>query len=290
MLSYRHAFHAGNHADVLKHITQMLVIDKLLQKPKPFVYIDTHSGAGSYRLDSEDALKTRDFESGISKFSNHQCHSPILKRYLDVTQSFASHQHYPGSPMIAKSLMREIDNIVLMEFHNSEIEILRKNLCGYRSGAPAAVHHRDGFEGLIGLMPPTPARGMVLIDPPYELLSEYQQVQNAVAQAVKKWPSGIFVIWYPLLSQRAAKKAGMSEKMCESLAHLPIKSMLDVRMTVAENTQDAGMYGSGLAIINPPWQLDIALQQVLPELNQLLSSQDYKVTSELMWRKRESNT
>ncbi|GAA0851965.1 23S rRNA (adenine(2030)-N(6))-methyltransferase RlmJ [Aliiglaciecola litoralis] len=286
MLSYRHGFHAGNHADVLKHIVQMLVTEKLLQKSKPFIYIDTHAGAGLYSLNGEEALKTREFETGISKIT-HQQQNSVLDDYVNLTQEYMANQQYPGSPLIAASLLRTQDKIVLMEYHNNEVVNLRNNLRGLSFDAKAAIHHRDGFEGLLALLPPNPARGMVLIDPPYEVHTEYDQVLSTVKQALKKWSTGVYIIWYPLLSARAGKKSGMSESLCVQLAQLNCKNLLDVRMQIAANTEDAGMYGSGLAILNAPWQLDDAISQMLPEINKLLSNDDFQATSDCTWRKSE---
>lgn len=266
LLSYRHSFHAGNHADVLKHIVQSLILEKVTQKNKPAIYIDTHAGAGLYDLGSEEALKTNEFSGGVSLLLDHQANSAALQRYQQRIASFTKNNHYPGSPLIAASILREQDKMVLMEYHNTEIDNLKYTVKNHISVTQTAVHHRDGYEGLIALLPPTPARGLVLIDPPYEVQDEYQQVLATLTQAIKKWATGIYAIWYPLLSSRAGKKAGLSEKLCQSVSELPVKSVLNITFEVEENTADAGMYGSGVVIINPPWELDDQLESILPEL------------------------
>ncbi|MDO6692509.1 23S rRNA (adenine(2030)-N(6))-methyltransferase RlmJ [Aliiglaciecola sp. 3_MG-2023] len=266
MLSYRHSFHAGNHADVLKHITQMLIIKKLKMKSKPAIYIDTHSGAGLYELKGEEAQKTQEFKSGITAIQDYQSKQQGIAEYQQLTIEFITANQYPGSPLIAANMLREQDKMVCMELHNTEIDNLRTNLSAYGSLATIGVHHRDGYEGLLAILPPTPARGLVLIDPSYEVASEYQQVVTTLKKAITKWSVGIFAIWYPLLSSRAGQKAGLSEKMLDEIAQFDCKSVLNVAMQITQNTGDAGMYGSGLIIVNAPWQLDSDLNDLLPEL------------------------
>lgn len=286
MLSYRHSFHAGNHADVLKHIVQSLILEKVTQKHKPAIYIDTHAGAGLYDLGSAESLKTNEFLDGVTLLLKHAAVEPALNRYQQRIEQFTVDNYYPGSPLIAASILREQDSMVLVEYHNSEIENLKFNVKKHIDRTKTAVHHRDGYEGLIGILPPTPARGLVLIDPPYEVKDEYQQVLETLNVALKKWSTGIYAIWYPLLSSRAGNKAGLSEKLCQSLSELPAKSVLNVTLQVAENTADAGMYGSGLVIINPPWELDTQLESILPELCVTLKG-DRKAKASVEWLKTE---
>lgn len=286
MLSYRHSFHAGNHADVLKHIVQSLILEKVTQKQKPAIYIDTHAGGGLYDLGSKESLKTNEFLDGVTMLLNHSAAEPALKRYQQRIERFTTDNHYPGSPLIAASILREQDNMVLIEYHNSEIENLKLNVKNHIETTKTAVHHRDGYEGLIGLLPPTPARGLVLIDPPYEVKGEYQQVLDTLIIALRKWSTGIYAIWYPLLSSRAGTKAGLSEKLCQSVSELPVKSVLNVTLQVANNNADAGMYGSGVVIINPPWELDTQLESMLPELCVTLK-RDVEVKASVEWLKTE---
>ncbi|WJG07670.1 23S rRNA (adenine(2030)-N(6))-methyltransferase RlmJ [Aliiglaciecola sp. LCG003] len=287
MFSYRHSFHAGNHADVLKHLTQMLIIEKLLQKNKPAIYFDTHSGGGLYDLSGEEALKTEEFRDGIGKLSASVDGShPAISRYLDLVERFARHQQYPGSPMIASEMLREQDRMVLMEYHNTEIDNLRHHLTKGDVQCDLGIHHRDGFEGLLAMLPPTPARGLVLIDPPYEVLDEYQQVTSAMQAAFKKWPIGTYALWYPLLSSRAGAKSGQSERMLGTLSQLDAKNILSVTLQVKDNQEDSGMYGSGLLIVNAPWQLDETLQQVLPELHDALVDDPATGTYSVAWLKQ----
>ena len=278
MLSYRHSYHAGNHGDVLKHICQMLLIDKLKRKEKGFCYFDTHSGAGVYQLNSEEALKTKESKHGIERLAEHSVQNKALSDYLSFVNAYKEFNQYPGSPEIAKSMLRPQDKLILMEWHNQEIQNLKSNL----GGKNIAIHHRDGYEGLLALTPPDMQRGMVLIDPSYEVASEYQKVVDTVITAYKKWNSAIYVIWYPLISDRKSasatfnssiSKKGKSETMIESLTHHSFKNLLKVELCVTSNDA-GGMYGSGMLIINAPWKLDEKIKESLQELSPLMAQSD----------------
>ncbi len=267
MLSYRHSFHAGNHADVLKHATQTLILEKLKAKDKPFVYLDSHSGAGLYRLDSEEARKTAEYETGIGRLSAQLGDYPELSSYDAVIRQLnpkGALQYYPGSPAIAGAMLREQDQLVLMELHNREIDVLRKNMGRDRR---VTIHHRDGFEGLSAILPLPVRRGLVLIDPSYEIKEDYQHTLNAVVSAWKKWPVGIFAIWYPILSRQRDR----SRWLLEQLARVPFANLLVTELAVSEQAEDYGMHGSGMVIVNAPWQLDEQLSALLPRLQDCLA-------------------
>ncbi|GAC17362.1 23S rRNA (adenine(2030)-N(6))-methyltransferase RlmJ [Paraglaciecola arctica] len=279
MLSYRHSFHAGNHGDVLKHLCQMLLIDKLKSKDKGFCYFDTHSGAGVYQLNSEESLKTNEFKQGIDRLTGHSVQNKTINNYLSLVSAYREFNQYPGSPEIAKSMLRPQDKIILMEWHNQEIQNLKSNM----GGKNIAIHHRDGYEGLLALTPPDMQRGIVLIDPSYEVASEYQQVVDTVVAAYKKWNSAIYAIWYPLISDRktsdstfdsSTSKKGKSETMLENLTQHSFKNMLKIELCVTGANQAGGMYGSGMAIINAPWQLDKQIRESLQELTPLMAQND----------------
>ena len=279
MFSYRHSFHAGNHADVLKHLSQMLLLDKLKLKEKGFVYIDTHSGAGLYDLSSDNAQKTNEYQQGITRIAQYTGDNKTLNNYLALVKDYQRHHHYPGSPEIARALMRQQDKLILMEWHNNEIDNLRRNL----KAQNVAIHHRDGFEGLLAMTPPVLPRGLVLIDPPYEVATEYQQVIDTVTKAYRKFNTGIFAIWYPLIAERSDKdplnnlaksKTGKSERLLADLAAQPFKNLLRVELCVTDKEAGTGMYGSGLAIVNAPWQFDSEMSQALDELTPLLAQSD----------------
>ncbi|WP_414827498.1 23S rRNA (adenine(2030)-N(6))-methyltransferase RlmJ [Alteromonas sp. H39] len=283
MLSYKHAFHAGNHADVIKHIGWIAVIDYLCKKNKPFTLFDTHAGAGQYSLDDDQASKNCEYESGIARLVDTAATDPLIEKYLALCGEFYQQRHYPGSPVIAASLLRDNDQLHVMELHPGEIPKLQASVKRLARGQ-VHIHHRDGLEGLNALAPPSPVRGAALIDPPYELLSEYQSVTNTVSATLKKWAQAQIVIWYPLLSARAGQKSGCSERMVEKLAECG-KTAFTAELHVADKAMDTGMYGSGLLFINPSWQLDTQLENALNTIAPTLGS-DINVS--VTWRKRES--
>ena len=270
MLSYRHAFHAGNHADVLKHAVETLIIEQLKSKEKPFCYLDTHAGGGCYDLSGEWPQKKAEYLDGIARLWPERQHWPELAAYWDViaTLNESELRFYPGSPEIARHLLREQDKLMLMELHNQEIEILRRHM---GSDSRSAIHHRDGFEGLLGLLPPTPRRGLVLMDPPYELKEDYQRVLQTLKKAMQKWSTGIYALWYPILG----KDADRSRSMLELFKYAGFPSVLVAELEVAAQPDEWGMNGSGMLILNAPWQLDGQLTTLLPRLcTQLAQSND----------------
>ena len=274
MLSYRHAFHAGNHADVLKHAVETLIIEQLKSKEKPFCYLDTHAGGGCYDLSGEWPQKKAEYLDGIARLWPERQHWPELAAYWDIiaTLNEAELRFYPGSPEIARHLLREQDKLMLMELHNQEIEILRRHM---GSDSRSAIHHRDGFEGLLGLLPPTPRRGLVLMDPPYELKEDYQRVLQTLKKAMQKWSTGIYALWYPILG----KEADRSRSMLELFKYAGFPSVLVAELEVAAQPDEWGMNGSGMLILNAPWQLDGQLTTLLPRLCTQLAQSD-----EARWR------
>jgi 23S rRNA (adenine2030-N6)-methyltransferase len=277
LLSYRHAFHAGNHADVLKHATLSLVLASFKQKDKPFVYLDTHAGGGIYDLDSEWARKTKEANSGIQRVWHQPAQWPELQAYFQTLNSLNSvaegQQFYPGSPEVARQLLRPQDKAILMELHPQEVDVLRSHLA---RDSRVHIHHRDGLEGLSALTPPSPRRGLVLIDPAYERHEEYQQVVAAVKKAYARWPTGTYLIWYPIL----AKARDSSRRLLHDLKEKnTFSNLLVAELSVEAQHPDLGMHGSGLAIINPPWQLDTQLKALLPRLAKAL-----QIGAESDWR------
>lgn len=274
MLSYRHAFHAGNHADVLKHAVETLIIEQLKSKEKPFCYLDTHAGGGCYDLSGEWPQKKAEYLDGIARLWPERQHWPELAAYWDViaTLNESELRFYPGSPEIARHLLREQDKLMLMELHNQEIEILRRHM---GSDSRSAIHHRDGFEGLLGLLPPTPRRGLVLMDPPYELKEDYQRVLQTLKKAMQKWSTGIYALWYPILG----KDADRSRSMLELFKYAGFPSVLVAELEVAVQPDEWGMNGSGMLILNAPWQLDGQLTTLLPRLCTQLAQ-----SNEARWR------
>ena len=223
MLSYRHAFHAGNHADILKHIVLTLIIKSLNNKDKPYTLIDSHAGAGRYALDDPRLLKTGEAQAGIEKLLQEEKEgkipediASIIEPYLNLVKSYAQQGMYPGSPEIESSLMRAQDNLILMELHNTEIEVLKQNMNDdfeQKTRLRPHIHHRNGFEGIKAMVPPTPRRGLVFTDPSYETDEDYLLVSQTFSSAIKKWPRGIFVLWYPLLHHRVQDIASMKQSI-----------------------------------------------------------------------------
>jgi len=260
MLSYRHAFHAGNHADVLKHFIEVQLLRYLAQKDKPFWYIDTHAGAGCYALDSGYAAQNAEYESGIARLWDRDDLPESLADYVALVKHInpdGQMKLYPGSPLVAQALLRDGDRMRLFELHPSDSEILQQNF----SGRGVLVQSADGFGALKSLLPPPPRRALVLIDPPYEDKQDYQRVVSELREGLKRFPSGVYAVWYPQLQRSDARQ------LPGQLKQLPVKSWLNVALSVQGLSMDGfGMHGSGMFILNPPWNLHGVLQQVMPYL------------------------
>ncbi len=262
MLSYRHGFHAGNFVDVHKHITLMLLLDALKKKDTPFCYIDTHAGCAHYDLQDEFAQKNREFETGISQLWQLTDMPESVRNYVDLVRAFdpankkaKDHPHYyPGSPAIAHGLLRPQDRMVLMELHNTEAPLLKDYFSG---DDQVGVHHRDGFEGLPGLVPPKEKRGLVLIDPAYEGKGEFERVLDAVTEAWKKWPTGMYAIWYPVQKRQPVPQFHYA------LRNSGIKKIFMHEFSVIPDTEPNRLSGTGMVIINPPWKFDTEIKKLL---------------------------
>jgi 23S rRNA (adenine2030-N6)-methyltransferase len=301
VLSYQHAFHAGNHADVIKHLCWIGVINALKKKDKPFTLFDTHAGAGTYDLNDDMSSKNKEYETGISRLfvkgdgarnqqkqGQRQDLPALLTDYLSLCEPFLAQQQYPGSPAISATAKRDSDNLHLMELHPGEFQKLEKNVSRLHAGN-SHVHKRDGYEGLRALTPPKPNRGAILIDPPYERTNEYSDLVNGVEQVLKRWQQAQIVVWYPLLSERAGAKSGASEVMCNKLAALG-KACFKAEICVVENTPDAGMYGSGVFVLNPPWQLDTNLDEALSNVVDMLGKDEtgFQAKAHVTWVNEDS--
>ena len=267
MLSYRHAFHAGNHADVLKHLTQVLILDYLRKKAdKPLRYIDTHSGPGSYSLEDAYARKNDEFETGISRLWQRDDLPEPLARYLNLIKSFNSGEalsRYPGSPAIARAMLRENHALQLFELHQSDYDQLYKWSKGDRR---ISAEKLDGFARLQKSLPPHEKRALVLIDPPYEVKQDYQTVVSVLEKSMTLFATGTYLLWYPLLQRDEAGR------MLTKLRQKPWR-WLNAELHVHDK-EKGGMFGSGVFVINPPWHLLNELQQCLPALATLLGEAD----------------
>jgi len=258
MLSYRHAYHAGNHADVIKHLTQALIFEALGKKDKPYCYIDTHAGGVHYDLNSAEARKTGEAIEGIHQVFDHPLLPASYRQAIVDCNDKGQPEQYPGSPAIAQAFQREQDHIVLMELHNNEVANVKRQTRRWHN---TVIHHRDGFEGLPAILPPTPKRGLVLIDPSYEIKTDYTKTAKAVKKAYQRWSTGIYAVWYPILI------ADRSRFLLDAIEQSGIKRILVAEiLREAKSDEEFGMLGSGMLIINPPYQLDQKLEKILPAL------------------------
>ncbi len=265
MLSYRHSFHAGNHADVLKHIVQSLILNSLQQKEKPFVYHDTHSGVGRYDLTHEWSEKTGEYKQGIARVWQQDNIPAELDSYLDAIRQLNQGEtlrYYPGSPQVARAHLREQDRMVLTELHPSDYPLLEQE---FHRDRQVSIYKEDGFARLKASLPPQERRGLVLIDPPYELAKEYRDVVRAITQSYKRWATGIYAIWYPVVNRCDI------DDMLQGLQGLEIRKILQIELGVAPDTNERGMTASGMIVINPPWTLESQMQTILPFLKQAIA-------------------
>lgn len=245
MLSYQHSFHAGNLADVHKHAILAWALDYLTQKDKPISYIESHAGRGLYDLSDRDAQKTGEAAQGILKVSDwFDPQSPYL-RALDGTRARHGDAAYPGSPMIAQSLLRPSDSLHLAELHPGEYTALRQAA----RATNTKIYQQDGLELAQSLAPPTPRRGLLLIDPPWEIKTDYQIMPGILTKLHRKWNVGILMLWYPLLTD------GRHNAMIAALRQ-QFPDAIDHQVRFAPAREGHGMIGSGMFVINPPWGLD----------------------------------
>lgn len=267
MLSYRHAYHAGNHADILKHWVQVLCLQYMKKKDKPFFYIDTHAGAGLYALYEGFAQKTGEYRDGIGRLWVQKKVPDVFADYMECVrrQNEASLKFYPGSPLVAAQLLREDDRLRVVEMHTSDLKHLEKNLA---DDPRVQVIDGDGFEQIKALLPPPTRRGLILMDPPYELKEDYRRVLTALREGLKRFATGTYLIWYPLLN------ANYSQRFVSQLQGLPCDDWLNVQLQVCEMPSGHGMYGSGMFVINPPYVLREQLREGLPWLVKLLAQGD----------------
>ncbi|AWW56860.1 23S rRNA (adenine(2030)-N(6))-methyltransferase RlmJ [Pasteurella multocida] len=265
MLSYRHSFHAGNHADVLKHLVLMLIIENLQQKEKGFYYLDTHAGVGRYRLFSEEAEKTAEFEQGIARLWQRDDLPEEVARYIklikQVNYGGKALRYYAGSPLIAAKMLRSQDRALLTELHPSDYPLLRNN---FKEFDNVTTKRYNGFQQLKATLPPKERRGLVLIDPPYELKEDYDLVVNAIEEGYKRFATGIYAIWYPVVLRQQTKR------ILKGLEKTGIRKILQIELAVRPDSDQRGMTASGMIVINPPWTLTQQMQNILPYLTDVL--------------------
>lgn len=274
-MNYRHVYHAGNFADVFKHIILTALISAMMRKDNSFCYLDTHAGTGYYDLFSESAEKTKEYMGGIEKIIAHEKPPALVTRYLNCVhqinnqlqgskQQYASLRYYPGSPMIVRQLIRPHDRIIACELHPEEYQSLKTTFAGDKQ---VAVHHTDGFNGLKAFLPPQERRGLVLIDPPYENPDEFTRIAHTLPLALKRWQTGVYAIWYPIKEKSAVKR------FYDALTQHIKDPIFTIELTIYPDIPNH-LNGSGLIVINPPWQFDVSIQEILPWLWKALTIND----------------
>ena len=267
MLSYRHGFHAGNHADVLKHIVLVALLRLLTRKEKPVVVVDTHAGAGTYSLEQGFAVRNAEFRNGIAVLWERNDLAEPVADYVNQVRAVNADgvlRNYPGSPRIALGVLRPQDRLRLFELHSTESLILAEQFA--EAGRRVTVIAGDGFAGLKAVLPPASRRGLVLIDPSYELASDYRAVVAALRDGMQRFATGTYAVWYPLLQRRE------SVQLPENLRRAAGEDWLDIALQVkAPSPEGLGLHGSGMFIVNPPWKFAEQMRGIMPWLTRALA-------------------
>lgn len=282
-MNYRHAFHAGNHADVLKHTVLIATLQHLLQKDAALTVLDTHAGAGLYRLDGDYATTSAESADGILRLvapATPPALTPALQDYVDMVRAFnqgAVTRVYPGSPFIAQRLLRDQDKLKLFELHPTDARALAGNVAQLEAGRQVAVLPEDGFEGVKKFLPPPARRALVLCDPSYEIKSDYGRVLDLVQDSLKRFATGVYAVWYPIIPRPEAHDL---PRRLKTMANKAGKPWLHATLTVkssklaapaSENQRRPGLPASGMFLINPPFTLQAALREALPQMAELLA-------------------
>lgn len=266
MLSYRHIYHAGNFADVFKHVVLVQLLRALRRKETPFCVLDTHAGIGRYDLNTDEAQKNREFANGVLRVLDCPERPDAVEDYVALVQAenpdAQTFTHYPGSPRFIRALLRPQDRLVLSELHKADHTQLKHLFAG---DAQVAVHLQDAYQGLKAFLPPKEKRGLVLIDPPYERKDEYERVAEGLTQAYKRWPTGVYTIWYPVLSR------SLVMRFHALITATGIRRILCAELCIEDDTDRARFSGSGMLIVNPPWGLKEEIAAVLPWMWECLS-------------------
>ena len=271
-MNYRHAFHAGNFADVVKHAVLALIIDRLKAKATAFRVIDTHAGAGVYDLTSDEALRGGEWLTGVARVMQARFSEttlPLVAPYLDIIRAFNPPRElkaYPGSPLIARALLRPQDRLTACEV---EPKARKRLIDALRRDTQARVVDLDGWVALPAFVPPNERRGLVLIDPPYEQKDEFERIAAGFTEAFTKWPSGSYLLWYPVKSRRASDHLARHVAEVVGTGAAPGKC-LRLEFSVAPQAAGAALNSAGLLIVNPPWTLAGELKAILPELEKPL--------------------
>lgn len=263
-MNYRHLYHAGNFADVLKHVIMMLLLKTLAKKETPFCFLDTHAGIGLYPLQSVEAQKSKEFESGIEKLLSLSIESApeIIQEYLSIIHELDA-DHYPGSPYIASKIMRSQDQLILCELHPADVQTLKKNMLKQKN---IIIHCMDGYFGMKAFLPPKLKRGMVMIDPPFEVINEFECVVKALERMLTHWQSGNVMIWYPIKNEKAVQGFYRALRDIE-------KPILIVEFSLNHSADPNKLSACGIAMVNPPWKVEEILRNdFLPYLASALDA------------------
>jgi 23S rRNA (adenine2030-N6)-methyltransferase len=272
-VNYRHAYHAGNFADVLKHIILVRILEYLKRKPAPFRVIDTHAGAGRYDLGGAEALKTGEWRDGVGRLREADAPpavAELIEPYLDavgVRSDAGENPTYPGSPLIALARMRDCDRLVANELRSDDGALLKAALRGARNAKTLAL---DGYQAVKSLLPPPERRGLILIDPPFENPGEFEQLASALKDGFARFEHGIFAVWYPVKSQSAA------DQFIAAIAAIAGNSRvryLDARLAVSAPFPGLGLTECGVLVVNPPFALNGELEILLPWLGDVLATE-----------------
>ncbi len=264
-MNYRHAYHAGSFADVVKHAVLALVIGHLRRKETPFLVLDTHAGIGAYDLAGIEAGKTGEWQGGIGRVLAQPAPPAALAPYLDAVRDLnpdGGLRWYPGSPALARALMRPQDRLALVELHPEDHAELKRRFAGDHA---TGIHHMDGYVALKALLPPPERRGCVLVDPPFEAKDEAQRLCRGLAQALGRWPTGTILVWHPIKARAAVTR------LHADIVGLAPPSTLAVELLLRPADDPFRLNGTGMLVINPPWQLDQALAGLLPWLTAVLA-------------------
>lgn len=265
-MNYRHAFHAGNHADVLKHVALLACLMRLAQKPAPFAVLDAFAGPGLYDLTGNEAARSPEWQSGVAKIWDWQRAPLALQPYralLRAANPDGRLRFYPGSPKLIRAGFRDDDRLIACELHPDDAQALKRN---FRGDAQTQIHARDGFEAVPALTPLAQRRGLVLIDPPYEQDDELSRAADALKEGVRRFSTGVFMWWRP------EKPGGTAERHDAELAQLLRRPMLRATLSVATPAREGKLTASSVAIINPPYGMEEALRAALPALTERLAT------------------
>ncbi|WP_301098475.1 23S rRNA (adenine(2030)-N(6))-methyltransferase RlmJ [Otariodibacter sp.] len=263
MLSYRHSFHAGNHADVLKHTVLTLILTALKQKEKGFFYLDTHAGVGRYSLFSAEAEKTGEYIEGIARLWERDDLPEEVALYIAELKKInkGKLRFYAGSPLLAVQQLRPQDRALLTELHPNDYPLLRNEFARQRN---VITKRENGFQQLKAALPPKEKRGLILIDPPYELKEDYELVVKGIEEGYKRFATGVYAIWYPVVLRQHTKR------IVKGLQATGIRKILQIELAVRPDSDQRGMTASGMIVINPPWQLEAQMKKILPYLTETL--------------------